>query len=61
MPGPIPQDALHLRIVVPPALMFIPCHGGVSHHPSESISREWRAAGLAVMVPAVIEAAGGLE
>lgn len=60
MPGPIPQDALHLGIVVPSALMFIPCHGGVSHHPSESVSREWCAAGLAAMGPAVIEAAGGL-
>jgi N-carbamoyl-L-amino-acid hydrolase len=60
MPGPIPQDALHVGIVVPSALMFIPCHGGVSHHPSESISREWCAAGLTTMGPAVIEAAGGL-
>ncbi|WP_198368861.1 Zn-dependent hydrolase [Roseomonas rosulenta] len=60
MPGPIPQDALHVGIVVPSALMFIPCHGGVSHHPSESISRDWCAAGLAAMGPAVIEAAGGL-
>ena len=60
MPGPIPQDALHVGLVVPSALMFIPCHGGVSHHPSESISREWCAAGLATMGPAVIEAAGGL-
>ncbi len=60
MPGPIPQDAQHVGIVVPSALMFIPCHGGVSHHPSESISREWCAAGLAAMGPAVIEAAGGL-
>ena len=60
MPGPIPQDAQHLGIVVPSALMFIPCHGGVSHHASESISHEWCAAGLAAMGPAVIEAAGGL-
>ncbi len=60
MPGPIPQDAQHLGVVVPSALMFIPCHGGVSHHPSESISREWCEAGLAAMGPAVIEAAGGL-
>ncbi|WP_424812731.1 Zn-dependent hydrolase [Roseococcus sp. YIM B11640] len=60
MPGPIPQDALHVGIVVPSALMFIPCHGGVSHHPAESISREWCAAGLAAMGPAVIEAAGGV-
>lgn len=60
MPGPIPQDALHVGLVVPSALMFIPCHGGVSHHPAESISREWCAAGLAAMGPAVIEAAGGL-
>jgi N-carbamoyl-L-amino-acid hydrolase len=60
MPGPIPQDALHVGLVVPSALMFIPCHGGVSHHPAESISREWCAAGLAAMGPAVIETAGGL-
>jgi N-carbamoyl-L-amino-acid hydrolase len=60
MPGPIPQDALHVGIVVPSALMFIPCHGGVSHHPSESISREWCAAGLAAMGPALIETAGGV-
>jgi N-carbamoyl-L-amino-acid hydrolase len=60
MPGPIPQDALHLGLVVPSALMFIPCHGGISHHPSESISRAWCAAGLAAMGPAVIESAGGL-
>jgi N-carbamoyl-L-amino-acid hydrolase len=60
MPGPIPQDALHVGIVLPSALMFIPCHGGVSHHPSESISREWCAAGLAAMGAAVIDAAGGL-
>jgi N-carbamoyl-L-amino-acid hydrolase len=60
MPGPIPQDAQHVGLVVPSALMFIPCHGGVSHHPSESISPEWCAAGLAAMGPAVIEAAGGL-
>ena len=60
MPGPIPQDAQHVGIVVPSALMFIPCHGGVSHHPSESISRDWCAAGLAAMGPAVIEAAGGV-
>ena len=60
MPGPIPQDALHVGLVVPSVLMFIPCHGGVSHHPSESISREWCAAGLATMGPAVIETAGGL-
>lgn len=60
MPGPIPQDALHVGIVVPSVLMFIPCHGGVSHHPSESISRDWCAAGLNTMGPAVIETAGGL-
>jgi N-carbamoyl-L-amino-acid hydrolase len=60
MPGPIPQDAQHLGIVVPSALMFIPCHSGISHHPSESISFEWCAAGLAAMGPAMVEAAGGL-
>lgn len=45
---------------VPSALMLIPGHGGVSHRPSGSISREGCIAGLATMGPAVIEAAGGL-
>lgn len=60
LPTPIGHDALHLGRVVPSAMLFIPCHGGLSHNPAESITPEWSAAGLAVLGPAVIETAGGL-
>jgi N-carbamoyl-L-amino-acid hydrolase len=60
LPTPIGHDALHVGRVVPSAMMFIPCHGGLSHNPAESITREWSAAGLAVLGPAIIETAGGL-
>ena len=57
---PIGHDALHLGRVVPSAMLFIPCHGGLSHNPAESITPAWSAAGLAVLGPAVIETAGGI-
>ncbi|MBR0672421.1 hydantoinase/carbamoylase family amidase [Roseomonas soli] len=60
LPTPIGHDALHLGRVVPSAMLFIPCHGGLSHNPAESITPEWSAAGLAALGPAVIETAGGL-
>ena len=60
LPTPIGHDALHVGRVVPSAMLFIPCHGGLSHNPAESITREWSAAGLAVLGPAVIATAGGL-
>ncbi|WP_246523860.1 Zn-dependent hydrolase [Neoroseomonas eburnea] len=60
MATPIGHDALHLGRVVPSAMLFIPCHGGLSHNPAESITPAWSAAGLATMGPAVIETAGGL-
>lgn len=60
LPTPIGHDALHVGRVVPSAMLFIPCHGGRSHNPAESITPEWSAAGLAVLGPAVIEAAGGI-
>jgi len=60
LPTPIGHDALHVGRVVPSAMLFIPCHGGLSHNPAESITQEWSAAGLATLAPAVIETAGGL-
>ncbi|MBP0466019.1 hydantoinase/carbamoylase family amidase [Roseomonas sp. PWR1] len=60
LPTPIGHDALHVGRVVPSAMLFIPCHGGLSHNPAESITPEWSAAGLAALAPAVIETAGGL-
>lgn len=60
LPTPIGHDALHIGRVVPSAMLFIPCHGGLSHNPAESITPEWSAAGLATLGPAVIETAGGI-
>jgi N-carbamoyl-L-amino-acid hydrolase len=54
---PIGHDAIHVARVVPGAMLFIPCHGGISHNPAESITREWCAAGLRVLCDAVLETA----
>jgi beta-ureidopropionase / N-carbamoyl-L-amino-acid hydrolase len=51
------HDAYHAAVCMPAVMMFIPCHGGVSHHPTESISREWAEIGLRVLADAVITAA----
>ena len=42
---------------MPAVMLFIPCHGGISHHPTESISRDWAEKGLRVLAEAVIETA----
>jgi N-carbamoyl-L-amino-acid hydrolase len=51
------HDAYHAAARMPAVMLFIPCHGGVSHHPSESISREWSEKGLRVLADAVIATA----
>ncbi len=51
------HDAYHAASRMPAVMLFIPCHGGVSHHPSESISREWAETGLRVLADAVIATA----
>ena len=58
LPTPIGHDAIHLGRVLPAAMLFIPCHGGLSHNEAESITREWAEAGLMVLADAVIETAG---
>ncbi|MGI4940997.1 MAG: M20/M25/M40 family metallo-hydrolase, partial [Janthinobacterium lividum] len=51
------HDAYHAASRMPAAMLFIPCHGGISHHPTESISREWAGIGLRVLADAVIATA----
>ncbi len=58
MPAGIGHDAVYLARAVPSALLFVPCHGGVSHNEAESITPEWAAAGLRVLADAVLAAAG---
>ena len=58
LPTPIGHDAIHVGRVLPAALMFIPCHGGLSHNEAESITPRWAEAGLMVLADAVLETAG---
>ena len=58
MPTVIGHDAVHVARQVPTAMLFVPCHGGVSHNEAESITPEWAEAGLLVLADAVIAAAG---
>lgn len=53
------HDVYHAAGCMPAVMLFIPYHGGVSHHPTESISREWAEIGLRVLADAVVETAGG--
>jgi N-carbamoyl-L-amino-acid hydrolase len=55
------HDAYHAASRMPAVMLFIPCHGGVSHHPTESISRDWAEIGLRVLAEAVIETANQPE
>jgi N-carbamoyl-L-amino-acid hydrolase len=52
------HDALFLADIVPTGMIFIPCAGGVSHHPSESATPEHVASGCRVLAQAIIELAG---
>lgn len=51
------HDAYHAASRMPAVMLFIPCHGGISHHPTESISRAWSEIGLRVLADAVVETA----
>ncbi len=51
------HDAMSLARVVPTALVFIPCRGGVSHHPDEYSSPEQVVRGCDALLGAVLERA----
>jgi beta-ureidopropionase / N-carbamoyl-L-amino-acid hydrolase len=57
MPSPAGHDARYLHYVCPAAMLFIPCKGGVSHHPSESITPEHAAIGARVLTEAIFDLA----
>ena len=57
MPTGIGHDAVYVARRVPAAMIFVPCHGGLSHNEAESITPEWAEAGLLVLADAVLEAA----
>jgi N-carbamoyl-L-amino-acid hydrolase len=56
MPTAIGHDAVYVARRVPAAMLFVPCHGGLSHNEAESITPEWAEAGLLVLADAVLEA-----
>jgi len=58
MPTAIGHDAVHVARRFPAAMLFVPCHGGLSHNEAESITQGWAEAGLFVLADAVMEAAG---
>ncbi|MGX6447656.1 M20/M25/M40 family metallo-hydrolase, partial [Patulibacter sp. S7RM1-6] len=53
MVSPAGHDAGHLARAVPTAMLFVPCRGGVSHHPSESIEPEHATAATRVLAAAL--------
>ncbi|WP_226575603.1 hydantoinase/carbamoylase family amidase [Acuticoccus sediminis] len=52
------HDARHIAPLAPSAMIFIPCRGGISHHPDEWAEKDHVAAGAAVLLDVVAEAAG---
>lgn len=58
MPTGIGHDAVYLARRVPTVMIFVPCHGGISHNEAESITPEWAEAGLVVLADAVLATAG---
>jgi N-carbamoyl-L-amino-acid hydrolase len=57
MPTGIGHDAVYLARAVPTVMIFVPCHGGLSHNEAESITPEWAEAGCRVLADAVLAAA----
>jgi N-carbamoyl-L-amino-acid hydrolase len=58
MPTGIGHDAVYVARRVPAAMIFCPCHGGISHNEAESITPAWAEAGLRVLADAVLATAG---
>jgi N-carbamoyl-L-amino-acid hydrolase len=58
MPTAIGHDAVYVARRLPAAMLFVPCHGGLSHNEAESITPAWAEAGLLVLADAVVAAAG---
>jgi N-carbamoyl-L-amino-acid hydrolase len=48
------HDAVYLQRVAPSGMVFVPCAGGVSHHPSESATPADLAAGCKVLAGALL-------
>ena len=51
------HDAAHIASVCPSGMIFIPCRGGLSHHPDEWATPEHCAAGARVLAGALAQLA----
>lgn len=51
------HDAVYVSKVVPTAMIFIPCEGGISHNPIENISPDQARAGAEVLLGAALRLA----
>ena len=51
------HDAVYVSAVVPTAMIFIPCVGGISHNPAENIEPHHAALGCAVLKDAALATA----
>ncbi|MFZ0254508.1 MAG: hydantoinase/carbamoylase family amidase, partial [Gammaproteobacteria bacterium] len=49
------HDAYPLATRVPAGMIFIPCHGGLSHHPDENVSEPHLQAGCQVLLEVLLE------
>jgi N-carbamoyl-L-amino-acid hydrolase len=58
MPTAIGHDAVYVARRLPTVMLFVPCHGGISHNEAESITPAWAEAGLVVLADAVLASAG---
>jgi len=58
MPTAIGHDAVYVARKLPAVMLFVPCHGGLSHNEAESITPQWAEAGLLVLADAVLATAG---
>ena len=52
------HDSVYLSKVMPSAMIFIPCRGGLSHNPQEHIEIQHAEDGVNVLLHAVIQLAG---
>jgi N-carbamoyl-L-amino-acid hydrolase len=58
MPTAIGHDAVYVARKLPTAMIFVPCHDGISHNEAESITQAWATSGCQVLADAVLATAG---
>jgi N-carbamoyl-L-amino-acid hydrolase len=57
LPSGAGHDAVSLSTIVPTAMIFVPCLGGISHNPAESITQQQAETGADILFRTVVELA----